>query len=370
MNRRHQPQSPGRFLKERWLGWVEPLLACTPADPRVVASMSAERILVVRQHDQLGDFLLAIPALRALRARYPDAWIAVVVRRYFAEAARMIPFVDEVLVVEENFALWTWRSFAAFWRALRNPWSLAVVLTTVSHSVTSDFLAYFSRARVVVGSAGRVFPGASRNFLYHVAAPVAAGPRHQSERNLDIVRAIGCTTDDLREELRAPAAELREVERALGPQRRIGLHIGAGKLPNRWPAREFARLAALLEEGDGARILLFWGPAESDLKEEFLRHRTGPTELVGHPSVTRLAAYFRACDAVVCNDTGVLHLAAAVGVPTVALFGPTDPAEWKPVGEHVRALAGEGGIVAAIPVEAVAKEVGALLRAFPPRDRA
>lgn len=362
--------SPGRFIKERWLGWLELLLARAPLDPRDVARMPMERILVIRQHDQLGDFLLAIPALRALRARYPGAWIAVVVREYFAEAARLIPFVDEVLVVQGNASRWTWAIFRDFWLKLRGNWSMAVVLTTVSHSLTSDLLALLSRAGVVVGSAGRVFPGATRNFFYHVAAPVLPEPRHQSDRNLDIVRAVGSSTDDLREEVRVPELELRDVERTLGAARRVGLHIGAGKPPNRWPAREFARLAATLEASTGARVLLFWGPAEAHLKEEFLRHRQGPTELIGHPNVTRLAAYFRACDAVVCNDTGVMHLAAAVGVPTVALFGPTEPAEWKPAGDHVRALAGPGGAVAAIRVEDVASAVEELLRRFPAPGRA
>jgi ADP-heptose:LPS heptosyltransferase len=246
-----------------------------------------------------------------------------------------------------------------------------VVLSTVSHSLTSDLLALWSRARLVAGSAGRVFPGASRNFLYHLEAAVLPGARHQSERNLDIVRTLGCDTADLTEEIRVPEDELSAARAALASTagRRIGFHLGAGKLANRWPAERFARLASLLAADGPTRVVLFWGPAESELRDEYERHADGAAEYAGPMPVTRLAAWFGSCDVMVCNDTGVMHLAAAAGVPTVALFGPTDPQEWTPRGDRVRALRGSGGSVAAIGVEEVASCVRALLAAYPPPAR-
>lgn len=347
-----QPQRRSIFsplelaIKRRLIGWCEPLFGRNELHAGIVREMRTKRILVIRQHDQLGDFLLSLPALRSLRHCFPEARIALVVREYFADAASLVPFVDEILVFREDASRWTWGSLRRFWRSLRSGWDLAVVLNTVSHSLTSDLLARFARARVVLGSAERVFPGSTRNFFYDLNAPMASGIRHQSERNVDILRYIGCSTDDMREELRVSDAVRTAVrgeieslgQSAHGPL--IGLHIGAGKPANRWPVERFAELANTLRERVEARILLFWGPAEEDLKEAFVSSASAGTPLIGHPTLERLAAYFQACDAVVCNDTGVLHLSAAVGTPTVGLYGPADQAEWKPVGEHVRGLSG------------------------------
>ena len=356
-----------RFAKRSLIGWCEPLFGKAEVHPGAVGEARPRRILVIRQHDQLGDFLLSTPALRALRHCYPEARIALVVREYFAGAAALIPFVDEVLVFHEDALRWSAGSFRGFWRALRSGWDLTIVLNTVSHSLTSDMLAHLSRAAIVLGSAERPFPGSSRNFFYSLNAPAAAGVRHQSERNLDILRYAGCSTDDLREELRVPGAEREAVLTDIASRGRdgagpiIGFHIGAGKPVNRWPVERFVELATLLAERSHARILLFWGPAESDLKSAFVARARSGAELIGHPPIARLAAYFAACDAVVCNDTGVLHLAAAVGARTLGLYGWTNQAEWKPAGDHVAGLSGGPDGVNGITVDAAAGALQELL---------
>ena len=356
-----------RYIKNRFMGYLEPLVAREALDPSVLDAMPVRRILVIRQHDQLGDFLLSIPALRALRTRYPEAWIAVLVRDYFFDVARLVPYLDDVIVAQEDALRWTGRSFREFWDRLRTPWDLTVVLNTVSHSLRSDLLAFFSRGTVVLGSADRTFPGSSRNFFYHLNAPGAAGIRHQSERNLDIVRFIGCDTEDLREELLVPETEhlaaCRELEeRAIsGSVPLIALHLGAGKPLNRWPADRFAALSKALREEFHAAVLVFWGPAEAGLRDEFVKCGESAAHLIGHPPLARLTAFLAKCDLVVCNDTGVMHLASAVGRPTIALFGPTDPRDWMPVGGHTRALSGENGDMRTIETETVVRECRAIL---------
>jgi ADP-heptose:LPS heptosyltransferase len=128
-------------------------------------------------------------------------------------------------------------------------------------------------------------------------------------------------------------------------------------------------LAARLNAEAPTRIILFWGPAEAGLKEAYARHPDATAEYAGPMPVTKLAAWFRSCDLMICNDTGVMHLAAAVGVPTVALFGPTDPQEWTPKGDHVRSVAGKDQAVNSITVEEVATAVRALVTTFPPPER-
>jgi ADP-heptose:LPS heptosyltransferase len=312
--------------------------------PESLDRASVRSILVIRQHDQLGDFLLSTPVLRALRQHFPSAKVGLVVREYFHEIARFVPYVDDVLVFRERLTRWSWKNGWSFFRGLRSGWDLAIVLNTVSHSLTSDLLAHFSGARYVLGSDSRVYRGSSRNFLYNLVAPDAGPGRHQTQRNLDIVRYIGVDTENY-----APAVTLSDAERwtarrdleALGFDAdlpAIGLHLGAGKFANRWPVRSFADFARSLTGLSRTQIVLSWGAREEELRARFAECAGIRTVDVGHPDLPKLAASFAQCAAVVCNDTGIMHLAAASGVPVVAIFGPTNPDEWRPLGVRMIGL--------------------------------
>ncbi|MDZ7289150.1 MAG: glycosyltransferase family 9 protein [candidate division KSB1 bacterium] len=326
-----------------------------------------KRILVVRQHDMLGDFLLSTPVLRALHQRFPEAHIGVLVREYCADVARNNPYVNEVLVFYEHGLNWSWQRLRTLWRQLRRKWDLAVVLNTVSHSVTSDWLAHLSGARYILGSEHHIFPGCTRNFFYNLVAPYSKTLKHQSERNLDIVRHIGADTNNLSEVM-----HLDDIERQAAHQKFtnlglrsgqlvIGMHVGAGKLMNRWPISRFSRLARLLREKYAAEIVLFWGPKEKNLSRQFCEEIRFQPVKVEPTDLRELAALFTQCDAVVCNDTGVMHVCAAVGVPLVAIFGPTDPKEWKPIGDKFVAARGKDQTVESVSVEQVLAALAFLL---------
>lgn len=312
--------------------------------PESVDHNAIRSILVVRQHDQLGDFLLSTPVLRALREHFPAARIGLVVREYFGEIGLLIPFVDDVLVFRERVFRWSWNDGRAFVRALRGHWDLAIVLNTVSHSLTSDVLAHLSGARFVLGSEGRLFRGSSRNFLYNLLAPECPAGRHQTQCNLDIVRHIGVDTGDYSPKVTFSESESRSARadlEAMGFRPHlpaIAMHLGAGKEPNRWPVTRFAELARSLTGSWHVQIVLFWGPGEGDLRTRFAACAGIYALDAGHPTLRKLAAYCAQCAVIVCNDTGIMHLAAASGVPVVAVFGPTDPDEWKPLGVRMTCL--------------------------------
>ncbi|MGH7599450.1 MAG: glycosyltransferase family 9 protein [bacterium] len=336
-----------QYVKRRYLQWLEKIFAKDMLLPSRLDVAGVKRILVVRQHDMLGDFLLSTPVLRALRQRFLEAHIGVLVREYCADVARNNPYVDEVLVFYEHGHNWSWRRLRTLWRQLRSKWDLAVVLNTVSHSATSDWLAHLSGARYILGSEHHIFPGCTRNFFYNLMAPYTKTLKHQSERNLDIVRYIGADTNDLSEVMRLDDVERQAARHKLtslglrSSQLVIGMHVGAGKLMNRWPVSRFSKLAQLLHEEHAATITLFWGPREKNLSEQFCEEVQFQPIKVEPAGLRELAALFAQCDAVVCNDTGVMHVCAAVGVPLVAIFGPTDPKEWKPIGDEFVAVRGK-----------------------------
>jgi ADP-heptose:LPS heptosyltransferase len=264
-----------------------------------------------------------------------------------AEVAHHNQFIDEVIVFPETGYLWTPAKLWRLFRGLRRGWDLAVVLNTVSHSLTSDWLAYFSGARYILGSEHRVFPGCRRNFFYNLVARHWGENKHQTERNFDIIRHLGIDTDD-RSEVMALTSQEQVNARHLLSQHGIGekevvvaIHPGAGKPHNRWPVEKFAELANALHRQFEVRIVISWGAKEKDLGLELRRQLTFNPIVLSGLSLRQLAAVLSLVDIFVCNDTGVMHLAAAVDTPLVAIFGPTNPAEWKPLGKKFVAVRGE-----------------------------
>jgi len=335
--------------------------------PNFINMYEIRRILVIRQHDQLGDFLLSTPVWRALRQFFPQAHIAVIARTYTAELAQHHQYLDDVLVVPEKLLWWTPAKIWRLWRGLRRGWDLTIVLNTVSHSLTSDLLAYGSGARYILGSEHRVFPGCKRNFFYNLTARYFSPAKPQSERNLDIVRHLGINTEDASEVMTLTAAEktfARDFWREQNLAENavvIAMHPGAGKIHNRWPVEKFAELANLLHRRFEVRMIVTWGPHENELGINFCRRLVFDPIVVHGLSLRQLAAILAPTQVFICNDTGVMHLAAAVGTPLVAIFGPTDPHEWKPLGQKFIAVRGESSNCENVGVQQILPAVQTLL---------
>ncbi|MBM2846896.1 MAG: hypothetical protein HW407_2208, partial [Bacteroidetes bacterium] len=124
----------------------------------------------------------------------------------------------------------------------------------------------------------------------------------------------------------------------------------------------FASLMERLNASLKASFCVFWGPNENSLAEELRRVIGFQPTFVPPSSVRQLAANFAVCDVVVCNDTGSMHLCASVRTPLVAVFGPTRPEEWKPIGENSVAVRGRDNTVESVSVEQVLPLVVDLVR--------
>ncbi len=330
-----------------------------------VDASRVRNVLVVRQHDQLGDFLLATPVFHALKTRYPGCRLGVMVRGYFAQTLANNPDVDEVLVWKPSGG-WNPRNVLDYVLNLRSGWDLAVVLNDVSHSFTSDVVAALSGAEWIVGSAARPFPGTRRNFFYNIEVPRVDGLRHQTLRNLDIIRPLRASSSDASPHMYMSAAEKAQARGTLlslgwdPSQPAVGLHLGAGKAGNRWPPGRFAALARRLE-GRGVQVVVTWGLNEDDLSHSFRSHFEGKAIYAGAPPLRALGAVFQALSAMVVNDTGMMHLAAACGAPLVAVFGPTAPEEWCPLGPRFLSVRGAEDSVGTVSVEQVWEALRTLL---------
>lgn len=285
------------------------------------------RIHLYRPHNQLGDLLLNVPAIRAVREHFPHAHVTLVVGRQNAAAVQGQAWADEIRVVDT-------RNFVGVARAAlrRGPRpDLALYFTTVSYSRSGALLVALSGARERLGFDARHYGERDAARLTR-ALTVPEGALHQSEISMALARAAGA-------ERRPPppyyVADAASVARA--PAGAVYLHPGAGKPKNRWPADRFATVARELL-GRGRDVRLLEGPQDGGTVEAVNAALTRPLPVVRGETIPELAGRFARASLYIGNDSGPLHLAGAVGAPTVGIYGWTDPLEWAPVGRLVRAV--------------------------------
>ncbi len=291
------------------------------------AGPDPHRIHLFRPHNQLGDLLLNVPAIRSIRGRFPRAHLTLIVGRQNAAAVMGQPWADEVRVVDAN-------DFLGVLRASISPGArpdLAIYFTTVSYSKGGALLVRASRARERIGFdparyGKRDLAGLTR------ALPYPERPLHQSEVCWTLAAAAGAGPPPPPPHFIPNPALL-----AAAPAGVVYLHPGAGKVKNRWPAERFAVVARELL-ALGREVHWIEGPQDHGCVAAATAAlgKTLPT-VRGEP-IANLAARFARASLYVGNDTGPLHLAGAVGCPTVGLYGWFDPGEWSPVGSAIRTV--------------------------------
>jgi heptosyltransferase-2 len=307
-----------------------------------------ERILILRT-DGIGDVLNCTPAISALRYAYRDAHISAVVRPPGAEILFLNPHIDEILVYDVHGLH---KSPIARLRFLRHLWAGCYDMAVVLHnSSLCNLMAYLSRARYRIGrkSERKRF---SFTLTHGVSSRDPKGTKHEIDRNMDIVRLIGACEDGagelvlrLSEEERAWARDFL-CRQGVGARHAspllVGIHPGGSSFDKLWPAENFAHVATRLMQELEARIILFSGPGEDDLvrsirgaiREERKLKLATPVIFTAGLRLRQLAALIEKCSLFICNDSGPMHIAAALKIPTVAVFGPTDHVRWKPRSEN------------------------------------
>ena len=283
------------------------------------------QFLIVRL-GALGDVVHAIPVAAALRRAFPGARIHWLVDARHRELVDLVTVVDRVIVVPSS----TPRGWMQALRATREVrYDVAFDLQGL---LKSAILARASGARRVAGFAlEHLREKAARPFYTSVEA---AEGGHAILKNLRLLRTIGI--DDL--QLDFPLAQvdspaLDALRRTIGESRFALLNPGAAWPNKRWPAERFGALAAQIRERCGLTPVVLWGPRDETLAAAVTAASNGTALLAPPTRVRDIVALSRAAELFVAGDTGPLHIAMAVGTPTVSLFGPTDPnrnGPWAP----------------------------------------
>jgi heptosyltransferase-1 len=338
----------------------------------IVPETRIDRLLIVRL-SAMGDVIHTLPAVHALRDAFPQAHIGWLIEERWAELlcapgsprrgqrSSLRPLVDEVHTVnlktwrKASFSLSTLQRIATVWNDVRDVhYDVAVDL---QGAMRSAVLARWSGARAVYGAAE---PRESPASLWYTRKIVARG-RHVIEQNLSVAEAIvGHPVRPAPIELpRDPQAEARIVQRLTehGICEFSILNPGAGWGAKRWPAERYGEVARRLAD-QGLRSILNYGPGEEELVRAAEAASRGTARAMSC-TISELIAVTRRARLFIGGDTGPLHLAAALQVPVVAIYGPTDPVRNGPYGvrsvvlrspesvtSHARRAAADGGMLA------------------------
>ena len=294
----------------------------------------SSRILLVRL-GSMGDVVHTLPVLSALRAAFPDARIDWLIEQRWQELVELHPGLSNVVPVDTH----AWRREPLSRRTRRGLGHTLGGLWQGGYDLALDLQGLYKSAvfSLLSGAPRRVGfdvyslrePGASMFYTQQVMTSGTGGRAlHVVEKNLALAAQVGATAPEVRFDLPTTLEDdvyVEEQLRAQGGKDFFVINPGGGWGAKRWPLERYAELARWVAAERGWRCYLNAGPGEESLVAEIERREPSLSPLRFPLTLRQLVALLRRARLLVAGDTGPLHIAAAVGTPLVALFGPTDP---------------------------------------------
>ena len=294
--------------------------------------------ILIRATNWVGDAIMALPALRAVRKRFPDAEITIVARPYIADIYRDQETCDQLIPYDPKglHAGFSGRErLAAELRAQK--FDVALLL---QNAFDAAWLAWRARIPERIGYARH-----ARSFLLTQSVPLPRQgeiPAHEKYYYLELLRRAGwghSAKDETFIGLRVPEEKRRSADEFLSKsgvrQGAVRIAVAAGASYGSakcWPPLRFAEVANRLQSETEAEIILFGTAAEASVSTAISAEMPRPPiDLTGKTAIADLPALLSQCQLFIGNDSGAMHIAAAVGLPIVAVFGPTDPHGTAPV---------------------------------------
>lgn len=275
----------------------------------------SERFLIVRL-GSLGDVIHGIPVVAALRQRFPGATIEWAVDGRYVELLALVRGLDRAVAVDTRGPLSTLVATISDLRRRRYDYAF-----DLQGLLKSAALARLAGATTTVGFARAHLRERAAALFYSTA--VEPRGAHVIDKNLSLLTAIGIDRPSVSFPLDVPSTAAAADVATRHPGGYALINPGAAWPNKRWPPDRFGAVAAAVRERVGLPSLVLWGPGEEPLASAVAHASSGAAEISPPTTITDLFAIARGARLMVSGDTGPLHIAAAVGTPVVALFGPT-----------------------------------------------
>lgn len=294
-----------------------------------------KKILVIRT-DRLGDVLLNVPAVRALRQRFPGSQISIMVQPKLKELVEGNPDIDKVITYDKNGSQKGWlKTLALIWQLRNMRFDMSVTLNPAKRSNIITFLA---------GIPIRIGYDRKWGFLltHKIRDEKYEGEKHEVEYNLDLVRkTVGADTQDI--SLFVPitkgdelyVSNLLKEHSIYSNEKLIAIHPWSSCPSKIWPIQRYIQVASLLVDELGFRVAIVG--EQTPVGDFDLQTAPRIINLCGRLSIRQLAAFLKRCLCLISNDSGPVHVACAVRTPCVVIFGRTlsgvGSKRWGPWGE-------------------------------------
>ncbi len=285
-------------------------------------SLSPRNILV-RSTNWIGDAVMTTPALRSIRRNFPEARITLLALPWVADVFTACPHLDRIFLYDKQGRHQGLRGKLRLAAELRaEQFDLALLLQNAFEAALISWLAR------IPARAGYTTDGRGLLLTHGVRKAPDIGIRHQVEYYQEMLAGLGLRRGPDELELFLSPAATQAADKLLGDSRRplIGLNPGAAYGPaKRWPSAKYAALAAKLAAETGGQIVVFGTKADQAAAAEISAAVQGQSlDLTGKTTLAEAAACIARCDVFVTNDSGLMHVAAALNTPLAAVFGSTD----------------------------------------------
>lgn len=294
--------------------------------------VSSMRRLLLIKPSSLGDIVHALPTFQALRRRFPDAEISWLVKTQWAGMLERVEGLDRIWRVGPSLSEW----LSVIGRLRRYGFDLVIDLQGLFRSGAA---AWLTGCGTRIGFAN-AREGSPLCYTHRIAVP--SPEVHAVDRYLSVAHALGCIPAAPVFPV-APSEADREVVRTLVSRagivrgdRWVAMHVSARWATKRWPLEAFTMVAQRLRR-EGVPVALI-GSAGDQADARHVAERSGAVDLSGQTSLSVLPALLQAAACLVTNDSGPMHVAAAMGTPVVAVFGPTSAVRTGPYGARHRVL--------------------------------
>lgn len=292
------------------------------------------KILFIRI-DRIGDLVLSTPAIKAIKETYPGSKLVVLASRTNCSLLENNPYVDHTVIYDPSKNLWTkFRSILQ----LRNYHFDLAIDPYADYELKTALIAFLSGAKKRIG-----YVSYGREIFFNLPAPTIENEKHFVDLTIDVLKPIGVIPKEKSPEIFIVEDEKKWAsdwlkERGLATKPIFAIHPGAYYESQRWPAENFAELVCEISKAGKEELILFGGPGDETLLDAIVS-MSGEDVLTSIPDdLRKFAALLSCCNIFICNNSGPLHMAVALNMPTVSFMGPTHKNRWLPIGDIHKVL--------------------------------